>query len=63
MCPYSCNKDTSTYKGFRPTFAASFSYYLVFVRVRVPSFQDSSKGGAVETGCSGSHYLIGSFIT
>ena len=26
------------------------------------SAPDSSKGGAVETGCSGSHYLIGCFI-
>ena len=25
--------------------------------------QDSSKGGAVDTGCSGSHYTIGCFIT
>ena len=25
--------------------------------------QDSSKGGAVETGCSGLHYIIGCFIT
>ena len=25
------------------------------------SFQDSSKGGAVDTGCSGLHYIIGSF--
>ena len=24
--------------------------------------QDSSKGGAVETGCRGSHYIIGGFI-
>ena len=24
--------------------------------------QDSSKGGAVETGCSGSRYMIGCFI-
>ena len=24
--------------------------------------QDSSKGGAVETGCSGSHHIIGCFI-
>ena len=25
-------------------------------------FQDSSKGGAVETGCIGLHYIIGGFI-
>ena len=25
------------------------------------SIQDSSKGGAVETGCSGLHYIIGCF--
>ena len=24
--------------------------------------QDSSQGGAVETGCSGLHYIIGCFI-
>ena len=27
------------------------------------AYQDSSKGGAVETGCSGFHYVIGCFIT
>ena len=27
-----------------------------------PSLQDSAKGGAVETGCCGSHYIIGCFI-
>ena len=31
-------KETSTCKGFHPTFAALFSYQGAFVRVRVPSF-------------------------
>ena len=29
---------------------------------RAQSAQDSSKGGAVETGCSGLHYIIGRFM-
>ena len=33
------------------------------LRARLPVLdQDSSKGGAVETGCSGLHYIIGCFI-
>ena len=34
----SIRKEASTYKGFHSTFAASFSYEGVFVRVRVPLF-------------------------
>ena len=34
----------------------------VYVYVYVYVYQDSSKGGAVETGCSGLHYIIGCFI-
>ena len=30
--------------------------------LRPESHQDSSRGGAVETGCSGLHYIIGCFI-
>ena len=27
----------------------------------LPEYQNSSKGGAVETGCSGLHYILGCF--
>ena len=30
--------------------------------VSVPFGLDSAKGGAVETGCSGLHYIVGCFI-
>ena len=31
-------------------------------RLSLRRYQDSSKGGAVETGCSGLHYIIGCCI-
>ena len=45
-----------TFFPCRRPVALTFSGHLAWVD------QNSSKGDAVETGCSGLHYVIGSFI-
>ena len=40
---------------------ATSTQYLLKSRLSSRA-QDASKGGAVETGCSGLHYIIGCFI-
>ena len=39
-----------------------YVYVYIYIYIYVHIGQDSSKGGAVETGCSGLHHIIGCFI-
>ena len=55
-------EEGETEQSWLPVRASHVRCQLRVSTYRAPDYQYSSKGVAVETGCSGLHYIIGCFI-